>query len=126
MGLLELLRKLLIKAEQPTLFAVPEKPKRKRRQGKGGKSTPQAPAPKGAYQPTLFEATERQEPAPAKPKPVQPSLLDLLKEAAKEPEEPKPASPVKKKPTGGKKGANRAHLVPVKKVVERDGKVYTQ
>jgi hypothetical protein len=126
MGLLELLRKLLIKAEQPTLFAVPETPKRERRQGKGGKPAPQAPAPKGAYQPTLFEATERQEPTPARPKPVQPSLLDLLKEAAKEPEEPKPASPVEKKPAGGKKGANRAHLVPVKKVVERDGKVYTQ
>ena len=126
MGLLELLRKLLIKAEQPTLFAVPEKPKRGRRQGKRGKPSPPAPTSKDAYQPTLFEAAERQEPAPAKPKPVQPSLLDLLKEAAKEPEEPKPASLVKKKPAGGRKGANRAHLVPVKKVVERDGKVYTQ
>jgi hypothetical protein len=125
-GLLELLRKL-IKAEQPALFAVPGKPKGRRRRNEGKKPASPAPPPKGVYQPTLFEsASERQEPAPAKPKPVQPSLLDLLKEAAKEPEEPKPPSPAKKRPAGGKKGPDRAHLVPVKKVVERDGKVFTQ
>jgi hypothetical protein len=123
-SLLELFRRL-IKAAQPTLFPVPEKPQKRRRRGEGKKTPPPAPTPKSVHQPTLFEATERQEPAPAKPKPVQPSLLDLLSEAAKEPEKPKPTSPAKKR-SAGKKGVDRAHLVPVKKVVERDGKVYTQ
>ena len=116
MDLVRLYQELLAKAEQPALFAIAAPPRRK---AGGRKAQPSRPVPKpkpqAAAQPTLWEAA-RELPAP-KSKPQQPTLWEAAEALPSKPKEK-----AEKKPTP----RDRSHLVPEKRVVERNGKVFVQ